>query len=59
VPDRVQHDHPSPARESTAFATSAQLAVQSGIDHFLFTIPHVAHSDYLSAVGEHIIPVVK
>jgi probable F420-dependent oxidoreductase len=30
-----------------------------GIDHFLFTIPHVATSDYLSAVGEHIIPMVK
>lgn len=32
---------------------------RSGIDHFLFAIPHVASSEYLAAVGESIIPQVK
>ena len=32
---------------------------RSGIDHFLFTIPHVAHSEYLATVGESLIPLLK
>jgi len=30
-----------------------------GIDHFLFTIPHVAHSDYLHVIGHEILPTIK
>lgn len=32
---------------------------RSGIDHFLFAIPHVARSDHLARVGEAIVPQVK
>ncbi|HTQ22587.1 TIGR03619 family F420-dependent LLM class oxidoreductase [Mycobacterium sp.] len=30
-----------------------------GIDHFLFTIPHIVQSEYLDIVGHDIIPVIK
>jgi len=30
-----------------------------GIDHFLFTIPHIVQSEYLDMVGHDIIPVIK
>lgn len=33
--------------------------LESGIDHFLFTIPHVATSDYIDSVGQNILPTFK
>ena len=32
---------------------------EAGIDHFLFTIPHVVQSEYLDIIGRDIIPVIK
>ena len=32
---------------------------ERGVDHFLFTIPHVAKSDSLHVVGQDIIPLIK
>jgi hypothetical protein len=30
-----------------------------GIDHFLFTIPHIVQSEYLDIIGHDIIPLIK
>ena len=32
---------------------------ECGIDHFLFTIPHVVDSEYLDVIGSDIIPLIK
>ena len=30
-----------------------------GVDHFLFTIPHVVQSEYIHVIGRDIIPLIK